>query len=622
MIHRKNSLKIIIFIGFFLCSVPGSYAQDQSIADSLRAIYLTTKSDSMKIELLVKLAFHEVNDLYLGLQYAEELIEISEGNNKMGYASEGWLQKGNKLWTLGNLDSALYAFINASERAKRINYLSGEGTSYNAIASLYTSLNNHLRALTYFNKSITILRKTKDSVELGTAILNAGDTHLTMGEYDFALLYFKESGEIFDNLNHQIGQAYTLGNTGMVYANLGDNDLAEQNINQAIEILEEMGDFYPVCFYLISMADIFSERGNSKEAIDYAQRSLDLARQYELKQQISDANLKLSELYESQGNTKLSLQHYKDHITYRDSVINLETVRKVADQNTKFEVSLRESEIATLERDKELQRTYVAIAFILLVLSGVVILYFQQRFRYTRLSAQAERKENEDKIHDLLKSQETKALQSMVRGKEEERQHLAKELHNHLGSLLATVKVNLNGLDHPEDHKLGKIIGLVDQATQDVRNLSHELHMGVSENFGLIPALQELVSHLQRSKQLKTKLSADLGVVQISAEDEILIYRIVQELVSNVLKHAQANKLSVSLTGFEENNLISIMVEDNGKGFDSNKLEKVDKGIGLDSLEDMIHKLDGEIHIDSLPGRGTTINVDLSFAIPENHIAP
>jgi signal transduction histidine kinase len=620
MARFKTRLIINTLLGLFLCISLTSLAQDQNIADSLLRVYQKRNlSTPEKLELLRNLAYNESN-LEKGIQYAEQLIELAGQTENLIYSHRGHLQKGYKLWRLGEFDESLSSFIEALDAAIKAEYLSGQGNTYCAMADLYSSSSNHSNALIYYNKAISILKSTTDSVALATTLLNAGDTYLLLSRFDSALLYFQESGSLFNILHHQVGQAYTLGNTGMVYANLGDNELAEQNINEAISILEEMGDFYPVCFYLISMADIFQERGDIKEAIAYAQRSLDLAVQYELKQQISDANLKLSELHESQGNANLSLQHYKDHIAYRDSVINLKNVQQMADQRTEFEVSLREGEITTLEREKELQRTYIAIAFILLVLSGVIILYFRQRFYNTELMAKAERKEHEDEIHDLLKTQETKALQSMVKGKEEERRHLATELHNHLGSLLATVKVNLNGLDHQEGNKLETIIGLVDRATQDVRNLSHELHMGVSENFGLIPALQELVSHLQRSKQLHTKLSADLGAIHITSEDEILIYRIVQELVSNVLKHAKATILTISLTGFEEDNLISIMVEDNGKGFDPDKLQKTEKGIGLDSLEDMIHKLEGEIHIDSIPGRGTTINVDLSFVVPENHI--
>ena len=208
----------------------------------------------------------------------------------------------------------------------------------------------------------------------------------------------------------------------------------------------------------------------------------------------------------------------------------------------------------------------------------------------------------------------------MVQGKEEERRHLAKELHNHLGSLLATVKVNLNGLRSKDQSKYQTILQLVDQATQDVRNISHELNMGVSEDFGLQPALKELVSHLRKANQLQVQLSISLEAILMDVQSEILIYRIVQELVSNVLKHAEASHLSISLTGIEEGNLVNIIVEDNGKGFSLGKKKQSSDGMGLSSLEQMVSQLDGDMHIENAPEGGTMINIDLPVTEPQNEI--
>ncbi len=292
----------------------------------------------------------------------------------------------------------------------------------------------------------------------------------------------------------------------------------------------------------------------------------------------------------------------------------------MANLRTEFEVSLRESEITTLEKEKELQEIYLFIIVILLVLAGFVILYFRQRFHTQRLLSQTERQEHDNKIKDLLKNHETETLQAMVNGKEEERKHLAKELHNHIGSLLATVKVNLNGLKSTNEDKQQAIVELVDQACQDIRNISHELNMGVSEKFGLVPALEELVRHLRKVNEMTVEFSAALDNVYINAQSEILIYRITQELVSNVLKHAQASELSISLTGFEKNNLVNILVEDNGSGFEPDNPDHEDKGIGLDSLEEIVQRLDGVFDIDSRAGQGTTVSIDLPLAKPQNTI--
>ena len=138
----------------------------------------------------------------------------------------------------------------------------------------------------------------------------------------------------------------------MVYANIGQSDLAEKNINEATRILEESGDYYPICVYLISMCDIYLKKGDKKTAMNYAQRSLKLAQQYGLKDQISDANLKLSELYEGAGNLGESFKYYKNHIAYRDSVNNIKSVQKMADLRTDYEVTKKQVEVDLLHQQK------------------------------------------------------------------------------------------------------------------------------------------------------------------------------------------------------------------------------------------------------------------------------
>lgn len=616
VIKRAGQLLMSLFFLFFFTS--SLLAQDQQLADSLKKIYEKGElEDKAKLELLRNLAFNE-NNLALSLKYAEELILQAKASQNQVYEFDGYLQKGYKKSNLGDFNDALEAFIMAMQIAQKIGHLPFEGTAYCAIADLYSELDNHNNAIEYYHKAIKLLRKTDDPIALASTIMNAGDEYLKHEQYDSALFMFEESGKLFEENNYLVGKAYILGNIGMVYANTGKHQLAEKNMGQAVQILEQAGDYYPICFYLIYIADIYFERGNIAIAIRYAQRSLSLAKNYKLKQQISDAHLKLSELYEAKNQLPNSLEHYKSYITYRDSVKNLETIQQMADQRTTFEVNLRETEIDVLEKEKKLQQNYVMITIILLALSVVVLLYFRQRFINTRLVADNERKQHDVKIKDLLKSQETKALQAMIKGKDQERKHLAKELHNHLGSLLATVKVNLNGLDSPDLHKHQTVISLVDQACQDVRNISHELNMGVSESFGLVPALQELMTHLRQSGELTVEFIAVMDEYSLDSENEIIIYRIIQELVSNVLKHAAATKLSVHITFFPDDNLINILVEDNGKGFDSDTITHQSNGIGVVSLKEMVKELEGEIIFDSHINKGTTVNIDLPISSHES----
>lgn len=256
----------------------------------------------------------------------------------------------------------------------------------------------------------------------------------------------------------------------------------------------------------------------------------------------------------------------------------------------------------------------IYLILILSVLVGVIILYFRQRMvNYKLILIQEQLKENE-RIKDFLSEYESKALQSIVRGRESQRKWLAHYLHDHFGSLLATIKVNINGIDEDAIPNHEALTRLIDQACDDIRNTSYDLNMGVHHDFGLVTALKELVEHI--SESLHVEYSATMDQDKLQLEDEITIYKIVQGLVSNVLKHAQASKLSISLTYFEEENLMNILVNDNGKGFDMDRLDSKRADAGLNSLMNLVTDLNGEISFDSNLNRGTTVIVDLPISPP------
>ncbi|WP_339627335.1 adenylate/guanylate cyclase domain-containing protein [uncultured Maribacter sp.] len=337
-------------IGFFYFFTISTIAQDQRIADSLTSIYkMDTLKGEARLELLAELSFNEVNNYQLSLKYAEELIQLAEKKDNYRYLSRGYFQKGSTQNMLGDLKKALKSLFKSAEIAKRDNKISLEGSAYGAIADIYAISENHKNAMLYYDRAITILRNTNDTINLATFILNAGDELLLNKKYDSAMVYFKESGELFEEADYAAGKAYNLGNIGMVYANTGKNELAEQNINQAIGILEKSEDYYPISVYLMAMADIYIEKEEHETAIRYTKRSLGLAEQYGLKEQLGDANEKLASLYETIGNMELSYKHYKDHIAYRDSLLDIEKVQQLADIRTENEVSQKQVEVELLE---------------------------------------------------------------------------------------------------------------------------------------------------------------------------------------------------------------------------------------------------------------------------------
>ncbi|WP_412560911.1 adenylate/guanylate cyclase domain-containing protein [Winogradskyella sp. MIT101101] len=355
----KSSYKTyyVRVIGFFLFFFQVGIAQNQKEADSLKGIYLSdTISGEAKLLLLKDLAFHTIDDLEESIMYANELIKEAEKDSNYLYLYRGYSQKGQSFRMAGDFEEALKAFFSACKFADKLKDKKFIGGGYLTIADVYSEIDNDGNAEKYYDKSITILRNTNDSVTLGSALLNAGYDKYLNGSLDGALKDYKESSLIFQKLNYPIGKAYNIGNIGMVYAKQGKDRLAITRINEAIEILEEYEDFYAISDYLNSMSDIYVNQQQISKALNYDHRSLDLAKKYGLKKQLSETNLSLSDLYYQLGNTEASLFYYKDHIAYRDSIKNVENVEAIADMRTNFEVSQEQAKVSILEQKRKNQR--------------------------------------------------------------------------------------------------------------------------------------------------------------------------------------------------------------------------------------------------------------------------
>ncbi|OZV68478.1 adenylate/guanylate cyclase domain-containing protein [Winogradskyella aurantia] len=374
MIAKKLAYKYILgfFYVFIIQTCP---AQDQREADRLATIYeADTLSGQDKLELLKNLAFNEISDFDKKQAYAQELINLAERAQNIQYLYYGHYIKGDAIQYRGDLDEALSAYLKSAEvAASQKTLLNEKGAAYGAVADIYAMSDNHKNAMLYYDKAISTLRQTEDTIALASFILNAGDALLNNKKFDSALAYFKESGALFEQADYTIGKAYYLGNTGMVYAYTGKNSIAENNINEAIEILEAYEDYYAISVYLMTMADIYIEKGDLETAINYTQKSLSLANRYGLLEQLTDANEKLAELYDNKGQKEIAFKHYKDYIVHRDSLLNLETLQRQFDERTEFEVSQKQIEVELLEERTKNQR--IILGFTALLFAGGLWFY-------------------------------------------------------------------------------------------------------------------------------------------------------------------------------------------------------------------------------------------------------
>ena len=656
-----QQLKALLFLGFFYFINALAFCQNQKIADSLSRIYQQGNlSDTAKLELLRNLSFNEVRDLKLSSKYAEELISLSIALGNNTYLARGYFQRGNKQRLLGNFNGALDAYFKSADVASKAKSIEDEGSTYGAIADVYSLSHNHPAAMTYYNKAIEILRPSGDPVRLASAILNAGDEYRINKIYDSALLYFREAHAIFEKANYLTGIAYSVGDMGMVYAGMGKNDLAENNINIAVPMLEELGDYYPICEYFLSMCDIYLEKQDKATALEYALRSVKIAGEHHLKEQIRDASLKVSEIYESLDDPGKALSYYKNFIVYRDSIDNVKALQERADLRRNFEVSQTRAEVNLLNRQKKLQRVLLLVALIVLAVIMVLVIILlrnnrQKQRAYTLLTkAKVITEEQRDQTNialDKLKRTQAHLIQSAkMASLGELTAGIAHEIQNPLNFVNNFSEVNIELITELQEENTKGNPDAVDAISKEiftneerisqhgkradaiVKGMLQHSMSGASEKIltdinALVDEYLRLAYHGLRAKDksfntaLHTDFDLQAGEINVVPQE---IGRVILNLLNNAFYAVTAKKKEagddfspvVSVSTKKINNQLLISVKDNGTGISAAVKEKIFQpffttkgpglgtGLGLSLSYDIVRAHSGEIRVETEEGEG------------------
>jgi signal transduction histidine kinase len=206
----------------------------------------------------------------------------------------------------------------------------------------------------------------------------------------------------------------------------------------------------------------------------------------------------------------------------------------------------------------------------------------------------------------LLSNQESEIYASILEGQERERERIAQDLHDRLGGTLAALKLSLR---KPQYKIEEGDLSIIDNAVNEVRSIAHNLSTGLVHKYGLNEAVNQLFRTLENSKGIKFSLYLHPDIGTLGQTMGIELYRIVQELVSNTLKHSKADEVSLQ-TNFTEG-IFNLIYEDNGVGFDPKELKG---GIGLENVKGRAERIGGELNIDAAKGRGSIFIVELKKA--------
>lgn len=199
-------------------------------------------------------------------------------------------------------------------------------------------------------------------------------------------------------------------------------------------------------------------------------------------------------------------------------------------------------------------------------------------------------------------------LRSKLEIQEETFNYISKEIHDNIGQVLSLVRINLNTMGiKVDEQKIELMDELLGKAITDLRTLSHSLDSDMIRNNGWIRATERLLLALSKTGTIKVSFTADENMPTLGNEKPIILFRMIQEIINNIIKHAAAKEISFSATHSE--NLILIKIEDNGKGFDKST---VAAGAGLQNLENRAKMINANLTIHTLPGSGTNVNISLN----------
>lgn len=300
-----------------------------------------------------------------------------------------------------------------------------------------------------------------------------------------------------------------------------------------------------------------------------------------------------------------------------DSINQSNTLKNMNELEAKFHTSEKEKKILALQSEKDkaalhaqqqrsANRLLMAVCFFLLVLAVASWCYYKKISRQKEIN-------HRQALKDIGQQQQLKLTQALLDGEERERKRVARDLHDGLGGMLAGVKLNLSGMEdtHQEfaqDNELNRVIGQLDNSIIELRRIARNMMPDTLLKLGLEMALKDLCEAYNTPK-MEVSFQAMNIATDIPLSNQTNIYRIIQELISNAVKHAHAGRILVQCS--QNGPLFLITIEDNGTGFDTAVLD-TKKGLGWSNIKNRVAFLKGKLEIHSQASEGTTINIELN----------
>ena len=576
----------------------------------------------------------------------------------------------------GDLETAEIYFLKSIEMAKKQNNRESLARGYLNYASSLAENERFEKSLEYYYKALKVETENEviDSLRIAHVWENIGQIHYHMSDFKTGLEFQFKSLSIFRNRQNLDMMTKVMVTIGNIYAAQKMNDSALYYYQQAQPLVEQTSNI--VYRYLIrlntatilkqkgrylesleaykesevlfeklnqntletkkwkseqysTISNLLLKLGRRSEAKNYALQSLEFAEELDKVELRYKAHSELANYYFDINDFQKALAHQKSYYSLRDSIFSLEKKSRIEDLETKYQTEVKEREIADLQAEKAMQAIlsgrkskqitlWLSALAALFFIAGIIVLYFSQKRKKAKEIAELEKENQEAEIQELIQKQTLKSIDAMIEGQENERERIARDLHDRLGSTMSMIKLHfsevIDQLEEIQEKNLSNYLmvnDLVDEAIVEVRRISHNMAAGTLMEYGLVPALYELKTTIETSQRIKLHLHIFNLDFRLKSTAEINLYRVIQEMVNNTLKHANATEIDISLTRRED--ALSLIYSDNGKGMEIDQAT-FSFGMGQKNIKSRIEKLGGEMHVYSEIGKGMNYDIEIPLS--------
>jgi signal transduction histidine kinase len=449
--------------------------------------------------------------------------------------------------------------------------------------------------------------------EVAMLLNNIGLIYSVQKNYPRSLDYFFRCLKVDEEIGDKDGIANAFNVIGEVYERQGLFPKALEYYMRSVSIFEELGNKRALSETYALLGTVSDSLNDHKKAMDYFTKQLSLAKEIGNKKNIREGYLNLSNGYKKMRDFQNAYKYYLSYSEMNDSMFNETNSKLIAETEAKYQNERKQKEITSLLNENEIKQLRINSDRnkMLVFIAGIILLIIIGFFIYLWNQLQNRQKLNSE----VLKQKEIR-IKAIVEAQEEEQVRIAKDLHDGVGQLLTGLKLAwqniISELNTSNDSVSGKIISsskVLDEAANEVRNISHQMMPRTLSESGLIAAIEDMLNNALKLSSINYDFEHSNITGRFAKEIEITVFRVTQELVNNILKHSGATVISIQLV--KNNEQLVLFVEDNGKGFKFDELKQ--KGFGLMNIITRVKLINGDVNYEPGPFNGTitTIRIPL-----------